>query len=81
MVAVNSIDSYPFFGFLRLSPRGYRNRYFLVALSRLILRRPNLEIVTKRVLHKQVKNTMAILVPCLHMEVHPYSYFWRCGYF
>ena len=25
------------------------------------------------------KNTGVVLVPCLCMEVHPYSYFWWCG--
>ena len=46
-----------FFGFLRpdLSPWGYGNRCFLVALCRLIVRRPNLEVATKRLLHQQVK--------------------------
>ena len=57
VVAVISVDAYPFFGFLRpdLSPSGYWNRCFLVALCRLIVRRPNLEVVTKRLLHQQVK--------------------------
>ena len=27
------------------------------------------------------KNTGVVLVPCLCMEVHPYSYFQWCGYF
>ena len=27
------------------------------------------------------KNTEVVLVTCLYMEVHPYSYFWWCGYF
>ena len=27
------------------------------------------------------KNSRVVLVPCLHMEVRPYSYFWWCGYF
>ena len=27
------------------------------------------------------KNTGVVLVPCSHMEVRPYSYFWWCGYF
>ena len=57
MVAVISVDAYPFFGFIRpdLSPRGYRNKCFLVALRRLIVGRPNLEVATKRFLHQQVK--------------------------
>ena len=28
-----------------------------------------------------VKNNRVVLVPCLHVEVHPCSYFWFCGYF
>ena len=27
------------------------------------------------------KNTGVVLVPCSHMEAHPYSCFWWCGYF
>ena len=27
------------------------------------------------------KNTEVVLVPCSYMEVHPYSYFWWCGYY
>ena len=57
VVAVISLDTYLFFGFLRtgLSPGGYKNKCFLVALCCLIVRRPNLEVVTKRLLHQQVK--------------------------
>ena len=57
MVAVISVDAYPFFGFLRpdLSSLGYGDRCFLVALFRLIVRRPNLEVATKRLSHEQVK--------------------------
>ena len=38
-----------------LSPLGYGNRCFLVALCRLIVRTQNLEVTTKRLLHQQVK--------------------------
>ena len=57
VVAVISVDTNPFFDSLRrdLSPWGYRNRCFLVALCHLIVRRPNLEVATKRLLHQQVK--------------------------
>ena len=58
MVAVIGVGAYPFFfGFLRpdLSPLGYGNRCFLVALCHLIVRRPNLEVATKQLLHQQVK--------------------------
>ena len=72
-----------FFGFTRpdLSPWGYGNRCFLVALCCLIVRRPNLEVATKRLLYQQVKILGVVLVPCSRIEVHPYSYFQWCGYF
>ena len=46
--AVISVDTYP-------SPWGYSKRCFLVAVCRLIARRPNLEVATERLLHQQVK--------------------------
>ena len=71
-----------FFGFHRpdLSPWGYRNRCFLVALCCLIVRRPNLEVATKRLLHQQVKIQGYIWCHVAH-EVCPYSYFWWCWCF
>ena len=38
--------------------------------SRLIIKDPGVVLVP-----------WVVLVPCSHMEVHPYSYFWWCGYF
>ena len=72
-----------FFGFLKpdLSPWGYRNRCFLIALCRLIIRMPNLNAATKDASPSAGKNTMVVLVPCSCMEMHPYSYFRWCGYF
>ena len=57
MVAVISVDAYLFLGFSDLTCHLKETRIdvFLVALFCLIVRRPNLEIVTKRLLHKQVK--------------------------
>ena len=57
MVDVIIVEADPFFGFLRsdLSLLGYGKRCFLVALYRLVVRRPNLEVATKRLLHQQVK--------------------------
>ena len=48
-----------FFGcfWLDLSPWGYRNRCFPVAMCHLIVMRPNLEVATKRLLHQQLKIT------------------------
>ena len=50
VVAVISVWCLSFFSFLRpdLSPWGYGNRCFLVALYCLIVRRRNLEVATKR---------------------------------
>ena len=56
MVAVISVDAYPFLAFsgltCHLEDTGIG---VLVALCCLIVRRPNLEVVTKRLLHQQVK--------------------------
>ena len=69
-----------FFGFLRpdVSPWRYRNRCFLVALCHVIVRRSNLEVVASP---STSKNTGVVLVPCSHIELWPYSYFWWCGCF
>ena len=69
VVTVISVDAYSFFGFLRhdLLPWGYRNRYFPVALCCLIVRRPNLEVVTKVL----CKNTGIVLVPCCTWKCAP----------
>ena len=46
-----------FFGFLRpdLSPWGYMDKCFLLALYCLIVRRPNLEVATKKLVHQQAE--------------------------
>ena len=94
MVAVISVDAYPFsgyclffldpypYGFLRpdLSPWECRNRCFLVALCCLVVRRPNLEVATMRLFHHQVKIPDSFSAKSI-MEVYHYCYFqWR-GYF
>ena len=57
MVAVISVDAYPFLVFsdltCHLEDKGMG--VFMVALCRMIVRRPNLEVATKRLLHQQVK--------------------------
>ena len=57
VVAMIIVDAYPFFGFLRTgqSSYGYKNVHFFDALCYLIIRRLNLEVVTKRLFHQQVK--------------------------
>ena len=54
-----AVDAYAFSVFsdvtCHLEDRGYRNKYFLVALCRLIVRTPSSEVATKRILHQQIK--------------------------
>ena len=61
VVAVISVDAYP----------------FLVALCCLIVRRPNLEVATKRLLQVKIWGSFSAMS---HVEVCPYSCFWWCGY-
>ena len=58
VVAVISVDAYRFLAFSDLTCHLeyiYKNRCFLVALCCLMVRRLNLEVATKRLLHQQVK--------------------------
>ena len=50
--------------------QGYRNRSFLVALYHLILKRLNLEVAYKRLLHHS-KNTGEVLVSCCPWKCAP----------
>ena len=50
MVAVTSVDAYPFFAFSDLACHLEDTE-----IGVLIVRRPNLEVATKRLLHQQVK--------------------------
>ena len=81
VVAVISVDPYPFLAFSDLTCHLEDTRCFLVSLCCLIVRRPNLEVATKRLLHQQVKIPGLVLVPSSRMEVCPYSDFRWCGYF
>ena len=57
MLVVAVVSVLCIFQFLRsnLSPWGYRNACFLVTLCHLIVRRPNLRVVTKRFLHQNAE--------------------------
>ena len=54
VVAVIIVDTYPFLDFSDLICH-LKDKCFLVTLNCLIVKRPNLEVVTKRLLHQQVK--------------------------
>ena len=57
MVAVINVDAYPFlvFSYLTCLTLRIRKRCFLIVLGHLIVRRPNLEVLTKKLFHQQVK--------------------------
>ena len=57
MVAVKSVDAYPFLTFSDLICHAIQERCFLVPLCHLIVTRLNLEVATERLLHQQFKIT------------------------
>ena len=77
MVAVISVDAYPFLAFsdltCHLEDMGIGVSGCTVQTK---LRKSDQEASPSA-----GENTGVVLVPCLRMEVHPYSYFWCCGYF
>ena len=83
VVAVSSVDTYSFWIFSDLSclsPWGYRNRCFLFAMPCLIVRRPNLEVAIKRLLHQQVKIQDSFSAIFVHRSASLQLFRW-CGYF
>ena len=76
VVPVISVDVYTFLAFsiLTCHIKDTRNRCFLVALCRLIVRWPNLELATKRLLCQQVKKQGSCSA-MWRMRVCSYSYF------
>ena len=74
MVAVISVDAYPFFAFSDLTchPEDTGIDVFLVVLCCLIVRR--LGSSRQESSPSSGKNTGVVLVPSSPMEVHPYSY-------
>ena len=80
MVAVIGVDAYPFFVFSDLTC------HLHMGISAFWLDRAADSNETELGTSDQEplsadKNTRIVLVPCLHMEVHPYSYSRWCGYF
>ena len=82
MVAVISVDAYPFLAFsdltCHLEDTGVGVFWFTVLPNS---KETELGSSNQESSPLAAKNTVALLVPCSHMKVHPYSYFWWCGYF
>ena len=54
VVTVINVDAYPFLAFLDLICR-LKDRCFMIALCRLTVMRPNVEVATERLVHQQVE--------------------------
>ena len=86
VVAVISVDAYPYFRFLRpdLSPWGYWNSCRNTRIG-CTVPPPSKEIKlgssNQEASPSPGKNTGVVLVPCLCMELRPYSFFLWWGYF
>ena len=82
MVAVISVDAYPFLAFsdltCHLEDMGIGVLWLHVPPDS---KETELGSSNQEASPSAGKNTRVVLVPCLHMEVHPYSYFPWCGYF
>ena len=74
-----NVHAYPFLALSDLtSPCVYRNRCFLVVLYNLIVRRPNLDIPTEKLLRQQLKIAGYSFNAMSRIWVCPYSYFRLC---
>ena len=82
MVAVISVDAYPFLAFSDLT---YHLKIQELVLSGYIVppdsKETELGGSDQEASPSAGKNTRVILVPRSYMEVRPYSYFRWCGYF
>ena len=78
MVAVISVDAYPFLDFSDLTC--HRNTFSGCTVLP-DSKETKLGSSNQEASPSAGKNTGLVLVPCLHMVGHLYSYFWWCGYF
>ena len=82
MVAVISVDAYPFLAFSDLTCH-FEDTEIGVSGCTVLPDSKETELGSsdQEASPSVGKNTRVVLVPCSCMEVHPYSYFWWCGYF
>ena len=82
VVAVISVDAYPFLAFSDLTCHleDTGNRCFLVALPP-DSKETDLASSDQEASPSAGKKSRVVLVPSLCIEVHPYNYFQWCGYF
>ena len=82
MAAVISADAYPFLAFSELTCHLEDTEIGVFWLHCAAdIKETELGSSNQEASPSAGKNTGVVLVPCSHMEVHPYSYFQWCGYF
>ena len=80
MVAVISVDAYPFLAFSGLTCC-LEDKVFSGCAVPPDSKETELGSSDQEATQSADKNTRVVLVPCSCTEVHPYSYFQWCGYF
>ena len=83
VVAVVSVDAYPFFWLSQTWPGTLRMQEWVLSGCTVLpdSKETKLGSSNQEVSPSAGKNTRVVLVPCLRMEVRPYSYFQWYGYF
>ena len=83
MVAMISVDGYPFLAFSDLTWHLKERGIGISWLHTVLLDRKETELGSsnQEAFPSTGKNIGVVLVSCLRMEVRPYSYFQFCGYF
>ena len=81
VVAVISIDAYPFLAFWDLSCH-IEDTWIGVSGCTVLPDSKETELASsnQEALPSAGNNTRVVLMSCSHMEVHPFRYFWCCGY-
>ena len=80
VVAVISVDAYPFLAFSDLTCHLEDTGIAVSWLHSGDSKETELGSSDHEAYPSASKNTGVVLVPCSHMKVHPYSCFWWCGY-
>ena len=82
VLAMNSIDAYPLLAFADLTCHlEDKEQVFCGRIVPPDSKDTKLGSSDQEAAPSAVKNNRVVLVQCLHVEVHPYCYFWLCGYF
>ena len=83
MVAVISVDAYPFLAFSDLTCHLEDMGIDVSWLHCVPPDSKEMELGSsdQEASPSAGKNTGVVVAPCSHMEVFPFSYFWCCGYF